>query len=68
MAKAKWTVTPGRPVVDAAGTARLTAVLADNGARVAELSFEVTADRALLVMVRTVDGAVPLSDFRAWSV
>lgn len=69
MTKAKWTTKPAEIKVstDAAGTFSAALPLYDGTTKAATLTFTITADRALEVVVVNEPGAAGLTGFQAWS-
>lgn len=68
-AKAKWTtrVTEITYGTDVDGTFKAAVPLYDGLTKAATVTFTITADRALEVVVVNEPGAVGLSGFQAWS-
>lgn len=69
MPQAKWTTKPQEIKVstDTAGTFAASLPLYDNGVKAATVTFTITADRALEVVVVNEPGAAGLAGFQAWS-
>lgn len=68
MAKAKWTTKPTEvKVATTDGTLSASVPLYDNGVKAATVTFTITADRAMEVVVVNEPGAAGLAGFSAWS-
>lgn len=66
MTRAAWALTVRRRSVDVQGTAHLEAELLDAGVKQLTVRLQVSADRAVRVLVEGEPGAT-LSGFEAWS-
>lgn len=68
MPKAKWTTKATEVKVSTAGgTLSASVPLYDDGAKAATVTFTITADRALEVVVVNEPGSAGLTGFSAWS-